>query len=86
MILLRRETVEQFKPNITGRPERGNLSGAYIVEEVPSLAWTFRVQVRPGQQGQLIEKLKDNLPRGKDIHFPARFNAMFLKMIVLLQQ
>jgi excisionase family DNA binding protein len=58
VILLRREVVEQFKPNITGRPRKKEpqwrvYRGGSIV-----IGTDIHAQVRAGQQQHLMEKLR----------------------------
>lgn len=58
VILLRREAVEQFKPNITGRPRKREPQWRVYRGGSTVLGMDIHVQVRTGRQEQLLEKLK----------------------------
>src|SRR5436190_21081769 len=58
VILLRKEAVEQFKPNITGRPRKKEPLWRVYRDGSTVLGTDIHVQIRSGKQEQLIEKLK----------------------------
>src|SRR5258708_5237797 len=58
VILLRKEAVEQFKPNITGRPRKKEPLWRVYRGGSTVLGTDIQVQVFPGQQERLVEKLK----------------------------
>jgi excisionase family DNA binding protein len=58
VILLRKEAVEQFKPNITGRPRKKEPPWRVYRSGSAVLGTLIQVQVRTGQQEQLAEKLR----------------------------
>jgi excisionase family DNA binding protein len=58
VILLRKEAVEQFKPNITGRPRKKEPPWRVYRGGSSVLGTEIQVQVHEGKQAQLIEKLK----------------------------
>ncbi len=58
VILLRKEAVEQFKPNITGRPRKKVPPWRVYRRESTVLATEIYVQVHSGKQAQLLEKLR----------------------------
>jgi excisionase family DNA binding protein len=58
VILLRKEAVEQFKPNITGRPRKKEPPWRVYRGGSTVMGTDIQVQVREGKQAQLIEKLK----------------------------
>ena len=78
VILLRRETVEQFKPNITGRPRKREPQWRVYRGGSTVLSMDIRVQVRPGQQGQLIEKLR-TIYQGQRHTFPGTIQRYVFK-------
>jgi len=69
VILLHRETVEQFRPNVTGRPRKREPQWRVYRGESTVLGMDIHVQVRPGQQEHLVEKLKD-IYKGQKHTFP----------------
>ena len=58
VILLRREAVEHFKPNMTGRPRKRGPQWRVYRGGSTVLGMDMHVQVRPSQQEHLIKKLK----------------------------
>lgn len=78
VILLRKEAVEQFKPNITGRPRKRVPQWRVYRGESAVLATEMHVRVRPGKQAQLIEKLKA-IYRGQRHTFPGTIQRYILK-------
>ncbi len=58
VILLRKEAVEQFKPNITGRPRKKEPSWRVYRGGSTVLGTDIQVKVRDRKQAQLMEKLK----------------------------
>lgn len=58
VILLQTEAVKQFKPNITGRPRKKEPHWRVYRGESSVLGTDIQVQIRPGKEQQLIEKLK----------------------------
>lgn len=59
VILLQLEAVQQFKPNITGRPRKKEPPWRIYRGESSVLCTYIEAQVRNGQQEKLIQKLKD---------------------------
>ena len=78
VILLKKEAVEQFKPNITGRPRKRVPQWRVYRGESAVLATDIHVQVRPGKQAQLIEKLRA-IYRGQRHTFPGTIQRYILK-------
>lgn len=58
VILLQRGAVEQFKPNITGRPRKKEPHWRVFRGGSTVLGTDIQVQIRPEKQELLIEKLK----------------------------
>ena len=58
VILLQTEAVKQFKPNITGRPRKKEPHWRVYRGESSVLGTDILVQIRPGKEQQLIEKLR----------------------------
>ena len=78
VILLRREAVEQFKPNITGRPRKRGPQWRVYHGGSTVLGMDIHVQVQPGQQEQLIEKLKV-IYKGQKHTFPGTIQRYVFK-------
>jgi len=77
-ILLRKEAVEQFKPNITGRPRKKAPQWRVYRGGSTVLSTDIHVQVRPDKQAQLIEKLKA-IYRGQRHTFPGTIQRYIFK-------
>jgi len=58
VILLRKEAVEQFKPNITGRPRKKEPLWRVYRGGSTVLGTDIQVRVRDGKQAQMLEKLR----------------------------
>lgn len=58
VILLRKEAVEQFKPNITGRPRKKEPLWRVYHGGSTVLGTEIQVRVHDGKQEQVIEKLR----------------------------
>ena len=58
VILLQKEAVEQFKPNITGRPRKREPQWRVYRGGSTVLSTEIHVRVRAGKQQQLLEKLE----------------------------
>lgn len=59
VILLELEAVQQFKPNITGRPHKKEPPWRIYRGESSILCTDIEVKVRDGQQEKLVQKLRD---------------------------
>ncbi len=57
-IMLPVEAVEQFRPRLTGRPRKKTPGWRGSLDTSPLLITYIRVQMRPGQQTKLLEKLQ----------------------------
>lgn len=78
VILLRKEAVEQFKPNITGRPRKKEPLWRVYQGGSTVLGTEIQVQVREGQQAQMIEKLRA-MYAGQRHTFPGTIQRYILK-------
>ncbi len=78
VILLRKEAVQQFKPNITGRPRKKEPAWRVYRGGSTVLGTDIQVQIRPGKQGQLVEKLKA-MYKGQRHTFPGTIQRYVFK-------
>jgi len=78
VILLKREAVQQFKPNITGRPRKKEPAWRVYRGGSTVLATDIHVQVRIDKQDQLIEKLKA-IYKGQRHTFPGTIQRYVFK-------
>jgi excisionase family DNA binding protein len=78
VILLQRGAVEQFKPNITGRPRKKEPQWRVFRGGSTVLGTDIQVQVRAGKQEQLIEKLK-TIYKGQRHTFPGTIQRYVFK-------
>jgi excisionase family DNA binding protein len=78
VILLRREAVEQFKPNITGRPRKKEPQWRVYHGGSTVLGMDIHVQVRIGRQEQLLEKLRA-IYKGQRHTFPGTIQRYIFK-------
>lgn len=78
VILLRRENVEQFKPNITGRPRKREPQWRVYRGGSTVLGMDIRVQVRPDQLEHLLEKLRA-MYQGQRHTFPGTIQRYVFK-------
>jgi excisionase family DNA binding protein len=78
VILLRRDAVEQFKPNITGRPRKKEPQWRIYRGGSTVFGTEICVQVRPGQQERLIEKLMA-IYKGQRHTFPGTIQRYIFK-------
>jgi excisionase family DNA binding protein len=77
-ILLRREAVEQFKPNITGRPRKKEPQWRIYRGGSAVLGTEIHVQVHPGQMQRLVEKLRA-IYQGQRHIFPGTIQRYIFK-------
>ena len=68
-IMLSREAVEQFKPDVSGRKRKNTPSWRRLKVGGPLLTTTIHVQVREGQQKKL-EKVLQEIEQGDQYTFP----------------
>ena len=78
VILLKKEAVEQFKPNITGRPRKREPAWRVYRGGSTVLGTDIQVQIRPGKQDQLLEKLK-TIYKGQRHTFPGTIQRYVFK-------
>jgi excisionase family DNA binding protein len=78
VILLRKEAVEQFKPNITGRPRKKEPAWRVYRGGSTVLGTSVQVRIRPGKQDQLVEKLKA-IYKGQRHTFPGTIQRYVFK-------
>lgn len=78
VILLRKEAVEQFKPNITGRPRKKEPAWRVYRGGSTVLGTDIQVRVHAGKQDQLIEKLKA-IYKGQRHTFPGTIQRYVFK-------
>jgi excisionase family DNA binding protein len=78
VILLKREAVQQFKPNITGRPRKKEPAWRVYRGGSTVLGTDIQVQIRPGKQNQLVEKLKA-IYKGQRHTFPGTIQRYVFK-------
>src|SRR2546421_6909933 len=78
VILLRKEAVQQFKPHITGRPRKKEPAWRVYRGGSTLLGTDIQVQIRPGKQGQLVEKLKA-MYKGQRHTFPGTIQRYVFK-------
>ena len=68
-IMLPVEAVEQFRPKLTGRPRKKTPGWRGSLDTSPLLITYIGVQMRPGQQTKLLEKLQTIKREGQHL-FP----------------
>lgn len=78
VILLKREAVQQFKPNITGRPRKKEPAWRVYRGGSTVLGTDIQVQIRPGKQDQLVEELKA-IYKGQRHTFPGTIQRYVFK-------
>jgi excisionase family DNA binding protein len=78
VILLRKEAVQQFKPNITGRPRKKEPAWRVYRGGSTVLGTDIQVRIRPGKQDQLVEKLKA-IYKGQRHTFPGTIQRYIFK-------
>ena len=78
VILLRKEAVQQFKPNITGRPRKKEPAWRVYRDGSRLLGTDIQVQIRPGKQDELVEKLKA-IYKGQRHTFPGTIGRYVFK-------
>src|SRR6266436_6132350 len=78
VILLRKEAVNQFKPNITGRPRKKEPAWRIYRDGSAVLGTDIHVRARIGKQDQLIEKLRA-IYKGQKHTFPGTIQRYIFK-------
>ncbi len=78
VILLKREAVQQFKPNITGRPRKKEPAWRVYRGGSTVLGTDIQIRIRPGRQDQLIEKLRA-IYKGQRHTFPGTIQRYVFK-------
>jgi len=78
VILLRKEAVQQFKPNITGRPRKKEPVWRVYRGGSTLLGTDIQVRIHPGKQDQLLEKLRA-IYRGQRNTFPGTIQRYVFK-------
>src|SRR6266567_4975554 len=78
VILIPLEEVENFKPKLSGRPRRSVPRWRISPKENMLLSTMIFVQIRPGQQDEIMKKL-EKIRRGEHYLFPGTVSRFIVK-------